>query len=98
MDIDKYLTMKCSWEQKTGSNERFMTDTYAAAQDIDCFVYGDIVNLRYSTEKADLSGQTILVKADVNVGDKINGQLVKKVLPYPDFDGAILYKEVHIMD
>lgn len=97
MDIEKYLTMKCIWEKNEEYDEEFMTVTLAAPVEISCFKYGDIRNIRTTDMQDNMSDQTYLVTEHVKVGDKIDGQTVRRVFEVPDFDGTMTLYEVHVL-
>lgn len=97
MDINRYLTMTCSYEKNEGYDEEFMTAGYAAAVTIPCFRYGDIRNIRTVDAQDNMSDQTYLIAEHVKAGDKIDGQVVRRVFEIPDFDGTNCLYEAHVL-
>lgn len=97
MDANKYLTKTCMWEHAAETDAEFLSPVYSESEQIQCFKYGDIKNIRTSDTVDDLSDQTYLVTAPVKAGDKIDGQMVKRVGEYYDFDGTIVMYEVHVL-
>ena len=96
MDINEYLTMKCTYAAVSEYDSEFRTPTFSAEEEIPCFKYGDKVNLYTPDTRTSLSDQTYLLAQRVNPGDKIDGQIVKSCFEYPDFDGSDTLFEVKV--
>lgn len=96
MDISSDLTMKCTYQPVSGLDPEFRTPTFGAEEEKPCFRYGDKVNIITADTKDVLSDQTYLLDFRPNPGDLIDGQVVKSVYEYPDFDGSDQLFEVKV--
>ena len=94
MNINKYLTQKCVYEEKLDDIDEYSpAGSFGEPEEIACFMTGgkDIsisdkaeINIRYN--------QKVTVNDPrVKQGDRINGQLVEGVIHYTGFDGKLLY-------
>lgn len=95
MNYENYMTMKA---QHTPMSETIDPDTGVRTKgtqhEIDCFIYGKVKMFRNNQGEATVSTQTVLTMEDVKVGDIINGNEVKEVQQYNEFDGTNTFKEV----
>lgn len=96
MNVERQLTMKCQYEESIVDDEEFMTESFKAPREIKCFKYGDRLNLINSDSVTRLSDQTYWVVEDVELGDKIDGQVIVSINPIPNLDGSIAFKEVRV--
>lgn len=96
VDIGSYLTMKCRYKAVSEVDPEFRTPTFGEEQEKPCFKYGDKVNVLTADTKDVLSDQTYLLDFRPSPGDLIDGQVVKSVYEYPDFDGSDQLFEVKV--
>lgn len=97
MNIDSYLTMTCEWTRKGAIDPEFRTPTLGEVVEIPCFKYGSTLGVRTADTNTELSDMTYLVKANVEVGDKLDAQVVRNVVMVPDFDGRETLYECHVL-
>lgn len=97
MTIDSYLTMECNWTKKGNIDPEFRTPTLDETVEIACFKYGSTLGIRTSDTNTEMSDMTYLVKENVQVGDKIDNQIVRNVVMIPEFNGTEVLYEVHVM-
>lgn len=96
MDIESYLTMKCLYKPVLEQDAEFLTPTFGEEVEKPCFKYGDRINIFTADTKDSLSAETYLMSFRPNPGDLIDGQVVKSVYEYPDFDGSDQLFEVKV--
>lgn len=83
MYLKKYLTFKTNW-QKHSIDEDTLLMMYEEPIVINCFKYGKNIYIRESEENTLINAQVYLVIDEVQIGDKIDGQVVKSVNMYPE--------------
>lgn len=88
MNYNDYMTMQCDWEKKLGNDEDTHMSSFGIKTIIRCFEYGKNVFIRQDTSSATVSAMAYIVTDNVQVGDKINSQVVKSVNNIPEFDGT----------
>lgn len=84
MDMQKYMTFTSKWEKLAERDEDTMMETFEAQVDIKTYIYGKNIFIRDENQHTAVSAKVYLTLANVNVGDKIDGQVVKSVNSYPE--------------
>lgn len=84
MYMEKYMTFEAVWEKQIGIDEDTRMPSFAPAETIKCFEYGKNVFLREDNSSTMVSAKAYLTLENVELGDKIDGQVVKSVNNYPE--------------
>ena len=95
MDLKKYMTFTVKWEKFLGEDEDTHMASYAEPVDIKCFIYGKNIFIREEDGATAVSAKVYLTLADVQVKDKVDGQVVKSVNSNPEsWDSRVQLYEV----
>lgn len=80
--------MSADWEPSVGFNSDFQTEEYSSIQPIDCFIYGDLKEIRSDIGYEFISTQNYVINNEnVKRGDKLDGMVIHELKQYFDFPG-----------
>lgn len=93
MNYNDYMKMTCVYEKKLGLDDDTQMLKYGNPTSMKCFSYGKNIFIRGTDSNAIVSAKVYTLSSPVNVGDKIDGQVIKSVNNVPDFDGSMVLFE-----
>lgn len=84
MNLEKYMTFTSTWEKLKERDEDTMMDSFEDPVEIKTYIYGKMLFVREGENNSSVSAKCYLTLADVSVGDKLDGQIIKSVNSYPE--------------
>lgn len=95
MDIEKYLTFTVEWVPRIIDNAELSTYKMGDPVNVQCFTYGKNLYVRDGESHSFVSARVYVMKEKVNLGDIVDGQIVKAVDIYPvNFDPSVILYSV----
>lgn len=84
MDMQKYMTFTSKWQKLKSVDEDTQMSEYDEPVDIKTYIYGKNIFVRENENHTTVSAKCYLTLANVNVGDLLDGQVIKSVNSYPE--------------
>lgn len=85
MDYKKYMIHNCVWEKNLCMDEDTHMPVFDRAITLKCFKSGKDIFIRDNQNATVIKASSYIVTDVLNVGDKLDGQVIKSVDNIPDF-------------